>query len=54
MFIYFIFKGNLIQIGAISTLITLVVIIMNYIQGQLADKNRKKMMRYGTFAYSFG
>lgn len=56
IFIYKLFNGDFFKIGALSTMITIFVIILNIIQGKLGNKKgiRKKMMKYGTWMYSFG
>lgn len=56
IFIYELLKGDFLTIGILSTGITLIVILINILQGKISDKNklRNKMMKYGTFFYSFG
>jgi len=56
IFIYQLFKGNLLNIGIFASLISLIIIILNLIQSKIADDKRlkKKFVKYGSWFYSFG
>jgi len=56
IFIFELLKGNLLEVGILSSVITIFVIIINIIQGKITDdKNlKKKFVKYGSWLYSFG
>lgn len=56
IFIYEILKGNYFQVGAVSTLIIAVTVIVQLYTGKYIDakKHRHKILRWGTLFYSLG
>ncbi len=56
IFIWQLLSGNYFQVGAISSLIILVTIILQILFGNLLDKipNRRKFLRYGSVFYAIG
>ena len=55
VFIFEILKGNYLEVGAISTLIILVSVVLRLVMGDLADhKSKKKLLHIGTAVYSVG
>ena len=56
VFIYEILKGNYFQVGAVSTLIIAVTVIVQLYTGRYIDtkKHRHRILRWGTLFYSMG
>ncbi len=55
IFIWELLKGDYFEVGAISSLIVVVTIILQLTVGRFADKGgRKKMLHWGTILYAFG
>ncbi len=57
IFIFVLFNGNYLEVGLISTLIAAATIVLQLIVGKKIDKKireRKKMLKYGSFLYAFG
>ncbi len=55
IFIWELLKGNVFSVGAISSLIVMVTIIMQLALGKYTDKvNKKKILHWGSFFYSLG
>lgn len=57
IFIFMLFKGNYLEVGFISTLIAAATIVLQLIVGKKLDKKikeRKKMLKYGSFLYALG
>ena len=56
IFIFQLFKGNYLEVGAISTFVVAATIIMELIAGKYIDKGKKKdrIMQYGGFFYAIG
>ncbi len=57
IFIFVLFNGNYLEVGFISTLIAAATIVLQLIVGKKIDKKikeRKKMLKYGSFLYAFG
>jgi hypothetical protein len=56
IFIWQLLEGNYFQVGAISSIIVLVTIILQILIGDKIDSlpNKRKWLKYGTLFYSFG
>lgn len=56
IFIWKLLEGNYFQVGAISSIIVLVTIILQILIGDYIDKipNKRMWIKYGTLFYSFG
>lgn len=56
IFIWQLLEGNYFQVGAISSIIVLVTIILQILVGDQLDKlpNKRKWLKYGTFFYALG
>lgn len=55
IFIWLIMRGRYLEVGAISTLIAGVTVILQLLVGRLTDKiNKRKLLRWGSLFYSFG
>ena len=55
IFIFQVLQGDFIKVGAISSLIVLVTVLLNLIMGSYTDKfDKRKLMRFGTLLYAIG
>ena len=55
IFIFEVLKGNYLEVGAITSLVVLVSIILQLFMGKFADKGgKRKMIHWGSAFYAFG
>lgn len=57
IFIFILFDGNYLEVGFVSTLIAASAIVLQLIVGRKLDKKlkeRRKMLKYGSFLYALG
>ena len=56
IFIFELLKGNYIEVGAISSLVIGVTVVLQLLAGKYIDKKftKEKVMKYGTILYAFG
>lgn len=56
IFIFELLKGNYIEVGAISSLVIGVTVVLQLVAGKYIDKKftKEKVMKYGTILYAFG
>ena len=55
IFIWEILNGNYLEVGAITSLVVFATIILQLVTGKLIDvKDKKKMLKYGTWLYAAG
>jgi MFS family permease len=55
VFIWEVLNGNYLQVGLLSSLVILVTVLLQLTLGKLVDRrDKKKMLRFGTFFYSVG
>jgi len=56
IFIFELLKGNFIEVGAISSLVIGVTVVLQLLAGKYIDKKftKEKVLKYGTILYAFG
>jgi MFS family permease len=56
IFIFELLKGNFIEVGAISSLVIGVTVVLQLVAGKYIDKKftKEKVLKYGTILYAFG
>jgi MFS family permease len=56
IFIFELLKGNYVEVGAISTLVIGVTVVLQLVAGKYIDKKftKEKVLKYGTILYAFG
>lgn len=55
IFMYQIFEGNYLEIGAVSTLVIFATVIIQLFMGKYTDKMpKRRLLHWGTFVYSIG